>query len=46
MFDDSNARRDWGWQHSYDLPAMAEEMITLIKAQTEESGSIAKAAAI
>lgn len=25
--DDSIARRDWGWQHQYDLPKMTEEMI-------------------
>ncbi|WP_339610323.1 NAD-dependent epimerase/dehydratase family protein [uncultured Planktosalinus sp.] len=25
--DDSDARSDWGWQHSYDLDAITEEMI-------------------
>ncbi|EDV25458.1 uncharacterized protein TRIADDRAFT_24631, partial [Trichoplax adhaerens] len=46
VFDDSNARRDWGWQHEYDLSAMVAEMITLVKAQTEETDRVATAAAI
>lgn len=25
--DDSAARREWGWSHKYDLPAMVEDMI-------------------
>jgi nucleoside-diphosphate-sugar epimerase len=25
--DDSVARRDWGWKHEYDLPAMVSDMI-------------------
>jgi nucleoside-diphosphate-sugar epimerase len=25
--DDSVARKDWGWQPMYDLPAMTEDMI-------------------
>lgn len=25
--DDSDARRDWGWQPRYDLPAMVEDML-------------------
>ena len=26
--DDTSARRDWGWSHSYDLKAIANEMLT------------------
>jgi nucleoside-diphosphate-sugar epimerase len=26
--DDSVARRDWGWQHTFDLPTMVTEMTT------------------
>jgi threonine 3-dehydrogenase len=25
--DDSNARKDWGWKHSYDLSAMTKDML-------------------
>lgn len=25
--DDSNARKDWGWRHSYDLEAITKEML-------------------
>lgn len=25
--DDSDARKDWGWHHEFDLPKMTEEMI-------------------
>ena len=26
-FDDSGARRDWGWRHEYDLPKLVDVMI-------------------
>jgi threonine 3-dehydrogenase len=29
--DDSHARRDWGWQHSFDLDAMAADMLTNLR---------------
>ncbi len=29
--DDSEARKDWGWQHDYDLPRLVEEIITNLK---------------
>lgn len=29
--DDSAARKDWGWQHEYDLAKMTEVMITELK---------------
>ena len=30
--DDSNARRDWGWAHEYDLDRLADDMIVKVKA--------------
>jgi len=30
VFDDSNARNDWGWQHDFDLPKMCKEMFRLL----------------
>ncbi len=29
--DDSAARKDWGWKHSYDLKKMTEDMFTNLK---------------
>ncbi len=29
--DDSAARRDWGWRHEYDLPAITEIMLAKLK---------------
>ncbi len=29
--DDSCARRDWGWQHQYDLPAITKVMLEKLK---------------
>ena len=29
--DDSEARKDWGWQHEYDLPKMTEVMVEKLK---------------
>ncbi len=29
--DDSAARRDWGWNHAYDLPRMTKTMIAGLK---------------
>lgn len=26
-FDDSNARKDWGWKHDYDLPELVQTML-------------------
>jgi hypothetical protein len=31
VFDDSNARRDWGWRHHYDLPKMCTTVINGIR---------------
>ncbi|XP_076008617.1 L-threonine 3-dehydrogenase, mitochondrial-like [Genypterus blacodes] len=29
-FEDSAARRDWGWKHEYDLPGLVQAMLTHI----------------
>ncbi|OXB61917.1 hypothetical protein ASZ78_001720 [Callipepla squamata] len=29
-FDDSNARRDWGWKHDYDLPELVSTMFSFL----------------
>ncbi|NWT01499.1 TDH protein, partial [Mionectes macconnelli] len=29
-FDDSNARRDWGWKHDYDLPELVTTMFNYL----------------
>ena len=31
VLEDSNARRDWGWKHHYDLERVVVEMIRRIK---------------
>ena len=31
-FDDSSARRDWGWQPAYDLDAMSDDFLAELKA--------------
>jgi nucleoside-diphosphate-sugar epimerase len=31
LIDDSQARKDWGWHHKYDLPAMTEVLYENIK---------------
>ncbi|GGD94928.1 NAD-dependent epimerase/dehydratase family protein [Planktosalinus lacus] len=31
--DDMDARTDWGWQHSYDLDAITDEMINNLKSK-------------
>ncbi|MDO8503852.1 MAG: NAD-dependent epimerase/dehydratase family protein [bacterium] len=31
--DDSQARRDWGWKHEFDLPKITEAMIENLKAK-------------
>jgi threonine 3-dehydrogenase len=31
VFDDSEARKDWGWQHKYDLDKLVELMIKDVK---------------
>lgn len=31
MFDDTNARNDWGWKHEYELDELVESMINILK---------------
>lgn len=31
--DDSEARKDWGWAHKYDLPKMVADMISKLRAR-------------
>lgn len=33
-FDDSNARKDWGWKHDYDLPELVQTMLNYFGAET------------
>ena len=35
IIDDSMARKDWGWKHSYDLAAMSKEIITNLRKHSE-----------
>ncbi|CAG0878514.1 unnamed protein product [Darwinula stevensoni] len=35
VFDDSNARRDWGWQHEYDLDRMCDIIIHALRVTPE-----------
>ncbi|XP_048373378.1 L-threonine 3-dehydrogenase, mitochondrial-like [Sphaerodactylus townsendi] len=30
IFDDSNARQDWGWKHDYDLPDLVNTMFNFL----------------
>ncbi|MFY0631823.1 MAG: NAD-dependent epimerase/dehydratase family protein [Flavobacteriaceae bacterium] len=34
--DDSEARKDWGWSHKFDLSSMTEDIIKNLKAQKNE----------
>lgn len=33
-FDDSNARKDWGWKHDYDLPELVQTMLNYFGVET------------
>ncbi|XP_058855686.1 L-threonine 3-dehydrogenase, mitochondrial-like isoform X1 [Acipenser ruthenus] len=35
-FDDSNARRDWGWKPSFSLPELVSDMLRSVRAQREK----------
>jgi nucleoside-diphosphate-sugar epimerase len=36
--DDSKARADWGWKHSYDLPAIVADMLVKLEARMMRAG--------
>lgn len=36
VIDDSEARKDWGWNHDYDLASMTNEMLQNIKHKNNE----------
>ena len=37
VFDDSNARKDWGWNPKYDLSALVKKMFEeLVKHQHQQ----------
>ncbi len=36
--DDSNARRDWGWSHEFDLEAMSDDLMPKIRALIGDPG--------
>lgn len=31
VFDDSEARNDWGWNHEYDLDKLVEDMVKTVR---------------
>ena len=31
VLDDTNARRDWSWDHEYDLEKMVKDMVTKLR---------------
>lgn len=33
-FDDSNARKDWGWKHEYDLSELVTVMLNILNSET------------
>lgn len=37
VFDDSEARADWGWQHEYDLDKLVEDMIQQVSQQYQNN---------
>lgn len=36
--DDLEARKDWGWQHQYDLESMTAEMLKMLQASVAQVG--------
>ena len=38
MMDDSCARREWGWQHEYNLPAMTKDMLEKLELKVKSEG--------
>ena len=31
VLDDSNARKDWGWSHEYDLASMSDDLLAKLR---------------
>ncbi|KAF2361247.1 NAD-dependent epimerase/dehydratase [Trinorchestia longiramus] len=40
IFDDSEARKDWGWRHVYDLPSMCDVMFKKLRAAPVENNAV------
>ncbi len=40
VIDDSQARADWGWQHTYDLPAIVADMLKNLSRKLAREGEI------
>jgi nucleoside-diphosphate-sugar epimerase len=38
VIDDSRARADWGWKHSYDLPAIVADMLAKLEERMRRVG--------
>ena len=34
--DDSEARKDWGWKHKFDLDSLVDVMLTNLKVKLEK----------
>ena len=41
--DDSKARADWGWKHTYDLPAIVADMLARLEERMTRPGQESKA---
>lgn len=39
VFDDSEARADWGWRHEYDLDKLVADMMREVKKHYQENKS-------
>ena len=39
VFDDSEARADWGWKHDHDLPGMCDVMFSRLRAAQLANGA-------
>jgi len=36
VFDDSEARKDWGWKHEYDLDKLVEDIMQQVKGKIND----------
>lgn len=39
VFDDSEARADWGWSHEYDLDKLVDDMMMQVNKHYQNKGS-------